>query len=434
MAKKSKNSKKDNLKRQKKQPKSVSLNIINEILNSTEKITRFRDLDAILDTILLEARKLTNCDAGSIYLKEGENLNFSYVQNDSLFSSSSIHNKHLYYQSTIPINEKSIAGYVAQTGEPLIIKNVYALPSSVPYKFNKSFDEKTNYRTESMLVVPLKVQKGELVGVMQLINAKTNTGKVRPFTDIEKVLVMYFAGIAAFAIERGQQIREMIFRMIRLSGLRDPHETSLHVQRVGNYAIEIYEDWARKRQVERERRRHFKDCLKIAAMLHDVGKVAISDIILKKPGKLTEEEYNIMKAHTIHGARLFTNDLAQQITTGEFKDLDVWCAEVSLDHHERWDGTGYPGKIENIFRDPILMGPGKQKDEISLTGRIVALADVYDALISKRVYKNAWSEKEVLAYIEEQSGKHFDPSIVESFFSIYEVIQAIRERFQENQI
>jgi HD-GYP domain-containing protein (c-di-GMP phosphodiesterase class II) len=139
-----------------------------------------------------------------------------------------------------------------------------------------------------------------------------------------------------------------------------------------------------------------------------------------------------MKAHTVQGARLFSEDIAAQITSGDFLDLDPWCAEVTLDHHEKWDGTGYPGRLDDIFREPCSVGPGKKGEEISLTGRIVALADVYDALISKRVYKDAWTENEVLSYIRDQAGKQFDPEIVVSFFEIYEVIQSIREKFSEH--
>lgn len=409
----------------------VSLDQISEILRSTDKITQFRDLDAILDTCLHEARRLASCDAGSIYLRDGENLVFGYVQNDTFFHESSVHNKYLYYQhSAIPINESSIAGYVAMTGRPLRIADVYRLPPDAPYRFNNSFDLKTGYRTVSILAVPLRIHEGEIIGVMQLINAMTPEGKVRSFTEVEEALVPYFANIAAFAIERGKQIREMILRMVRLSELRDPHETGQHVQRVGNYAIEIYEAWARRRGVDAEYRRRYKDCLKIAAMLHDVGKVAISDTILKKPGKLDEAEYRTMKAHTIFGARLFVTELDRKIVSGDFMDLDPWCAEVALDHHERWDGMGYPGHTD-LFRDPPQLGPGKRGEEISLTGRIVALADVYDALISKRVYKDAWTENDVLHYIRDQSGKQFDPEVVECFLSIYEVIQAIREKFPD---
>ena len=143
-------------------------------------------------------------------------------------------------------------------------------------------------------------------------------------------------------------------------------------------------------------------------MLHDVGKVAISDTILKKPAKLTEEEYTVMKTHTTHGANLFKDTVS---------DLDKMSSEIALTHHERWDGNGYPNQLKG--------------EEIPIAGRITALADVYDALISKRAYKEAWAEKDVLDYLVDQSGKHFDPDVIDAFLSIHDIIRAIRERYPE---
>ncbi len=157
-------------------------------------------------------------------------------------------------------------------------------------------------------------------------------------------------------------------------------------------------------------------------MLHDVGKVAISDTILKKKGKLTNEEFKIMKFHTIYGARLFENSLSE---------VDIISKEIALNHHEKWDGTGYPGYIDNIFADKIKFGKSKKGEEIPIFARIVALADVYDALISERVYKSKWSEEEAKSYILAQRGKHFDPEVVDAFFEIYDVILAIREKYSD---
>jgi len=129
-----------------------------------------------------------------------------------------------------------------------------------------------------------------------------------------------------------------------------------------------------------------------------------------------------MKFHTIYGARLFKNTAS---------DLDVLSAEIALNHHERWDGQGYPGKIEDIFQDRVQLGAGKRGEEIPLAGRIVAVADVYDALVSKRVYKEAHSEDWTLEYIKDQSGKHFDPQVVDAFMAIYDVIAAIGKKYRE---
>jgi response regulator RpfG family c-di-GMP phosphodiesterase len=210
--------------------------------------------------------------------------------------------------------------------------------------------------------------------------------------------------------------------MIQMCELRDPKETGLHANRVGAYAAEVYHQWSLKRGIAEDEIKRNKDSLRIAAMLHDLGKVAISDLILRKPDKLDSREFRIMQYHTIHGARLFRN---------QESELDVLSAEIALNHHEKWDGTGYPGKIDDIYQDQLLFGAGKQREEIPIAGRIVALADVYDALVTRRAYKSPWSEPMTLSYIKGQSGKHFDPEVVDAFLAIYDVIAAIRERYQE---
>jgi HD-GYP domain-containing protein (c-di-GMP phosphodiesterase class II) len=214
----------------------------------------------------------------------------------------------------------------------------------------------------------------------------------------------------------------MILRMIQMAELRDPKETGTHVNRVAGYAIEIYDRWAYRHQVPDIERNKFRDVLKIAAMLHDVGKVAISDVILKKPARFTPEEYAIMQNHTIYGAALFMDPYSQ---------LDNVAREIALTHHENWDGTGYPGWVDPVTGRPLKQGEdgkplGRRGEEIPLTGRIVAIADVFDALCSKRVYKEPWTEEEVLAEIRNLSGKKFDPEIVDIFFEILPLIKQIQ--------
>jgi HD-GYP domain-containing protein (c-di-GMP phosphodiesterase class II) len=196
--------------------------------------------------------------------------------------------------------------------------------------------------------------------------------------------------------------------MIKMAELRDPMETGSHVNRVGAYSVEIYRHWAKKKGVDDSEIKTYTDNLRIAAMLHDVGKVAISDTILKKPGKLDEVEFAIIKTHPDEGTKIFEN---------RFYEVDEMAATISLTHHEKFDGTGYPKGLE-----------GK---DIPLCGRIVAIADVYDALVSKRVYKEAWPEEEVIKEITSLAGKHFDPELVKSFVEIHEVIKAVRAKYPD---
>jgi len=392
------------------------------LLQITENLNHNKDLDSLLDNILYEARKFTNADAGTIFLVEGDKLKFSYFQNDTLAKRENSINKFIYTVFEIPIDEKSIAGYVALSGKPLIIDDVYKINDKVPYSFNSYFDQIFNYKTVSTLTVPLITSRQNVVGVMQIINSMDKKGNIKPFNEEDQMFVSFFANNASVAIERAKMTREIVLRMIKMAELRDPKETGNHVNRVASYSIEIYDRWAKKKGIPLKEIKKFKDNLRIAAMLHDVGKVAISDTILKKKGKLTEKEREIIKLHTVYGARLFENSVS---------DMDILSREVALNHHEKWDGTGYMGHIDNIFSDNLKPGKGKKGEEIPLSARIVALSDVYDALISDRVYKEKWEERSVLEYISEQKGKHFDPEIVDSFFEIYDVIKAIRKKYSD---
>ena len=342
-----------------------------------ERLSHIKDVHALLDEVLLQARRLTRADAGSIYLIENDVLNFSYIHNDTLFGASGV-NRYLYANHTLPVDNHSLAGYAALTGEPLIIDDAYHLPAGMPFTFNDAFDRLSGYRTQSILAAPLVTSNNKTVGVIEIINPLNEDRHPSAFTPGDLLLLSYFADNAAAAIERAMMTREIILRMIRMCELRDPKETGVHANRVGAYAAEVFHQWSLKRGLADDDIKRRKDLLRIAAMLHDLGKVAISDLILKKPDKLDSEEFRIMQYHTIHGARLFQNQAS---------DLDVLSAEIALNHHEKWDGTGYPGKIDDIYRDQPPWGPGNRGRKSPLPARIVALADVYDALVTQRVYK-----------------------------------------------
>lgn len=394
---------------------------IQKLLGVMEELHHLKDLDALLDAVLAHSRRLTHADAGSIYLVGNNALNFSFLHNDQLFSSG--RSKYLYTSHTLPLDHRSIAGYVACTGQPLVIDDVYKINKSQPYTFNRFFDDASGYRTKSLLALPLKTSRDKIVGVLQIINALGEDGEPIPFTARDQAVLGYFADNAGAAVERAMLTREMILRMIRMCELRDPMETGAHANRVGAYAAEIYHQWARSRGVPEPEIKKTRDLIRIAAMLHDLGKIAISDLILKKPKELEQDEFNIMKYHTVYGARLFENP---------HSDLDVMSAEIALNHHERWDGHGYPGAIADIFADRLEMGRGKQGEEIPLSARIVALADVYDALVSKRVYKDSFTEEEALTFIREQAGKQFDPEVADAFFNVYDLILAIKNKYRED--
>ncbi|MBW2347852.1 MAG: GAF domain-containing protein [Deltaproteobacteria bacterium] len=391
-------------------------------------INEVKDLDVVLERILTQVRRFFNADAGSIYLKEGDMLRFTYTQNETLRARQGPDRKLIYSTFSLPINNQSIAGFVAHNREVVNLPDVYRLEGSEPYTFDSDFDEISRYRTRSVLAVPMTNQRGEVLGVMQLINAQDDQGRIIPFSRSDETVIRHFATTAALAVERAQMTRNIILRMISMAELRDPKETGAHVNRVGSYSVELYEVWARKKGIPGAQVDRQKDMLRMAAMLHDVGKVAISDLILKKPARLTEDEFELMKSHTFLGARLFRE------AQSEFDEL---AAEVALNHHEKWDGTGYPGHIDprtgGPLDDPGSPGWGRPKrgEEIPLFGRIVAVADVYDALRSRRVYKEAWDEDRILEEMEKGAGTHFDPEVVEAFFDSLDVLKSIAQRYPD---
>jgi HD-GYP domain-containing protein (c-di-GMP phosphodiesterase class II) len=388
-----------------------------------------KDLDILMEHILTEARRFLNADAGSIYLRDDKTLIFSYTQNDTLQQKLPPHEKLAYTNFTIPIDENSIAGFVAKTSQILNIPDVAKLPATVPYNFNRSFDERVGYTTRSILTVPLNTMYGDTVGVLQVINARDENDRMVPFLTEEERLLIHFANTAAVALERAQLTRDLILRTVKMAEMRDPKETGSHVNRVASYAIEIYERWARKKGIAEKDITGKRDILRMAAMLHDVGKVSISDIILKKPGPFTEDEYNIMKRHAVLGARLFVDG---------HSEFDKAAADVALNHHERWDGKGYPGHVDVQTGLPLdgntladARPRGKAGEEIPLFGRIVAVADVYDALSSERVYKEPWDETRVLSLLEKEAGSQFDAELIELFFSSLNSIRMVRQRYPD---
>jgi HD-GYP domain-containing protein (c-di-GMP phosphodiesterase class II) len=278
-----------------------------------------------------------------------------------------------------------------------------------------------------VLAIPLVTAEGRLLGVLQVLNSKDSNGNTVPFSADDEFLLTHFAANATVALQRAYVTRAMILRMIKMSELRDPKETGTHVNRVAGYAVESYDRWAYHHGRSEKERGDVRDPLKIAAMLHDVGKVAISDMILKKPGRFTPEEYLVMQHHTIYGAMLFDDPQSP---------IDIIARDVAFTHHENWDGTGYPGWIDPVTEKPIRADAngktlGRKEEEIPLTGRIVAIADVFDALCSKRVYKDPWSEEQVLTEIRQLSGTKFDPELVDIFFEILPSIKQIQNLYPE---
>lgn len=394
-----------------------------QLLRVSNRLNHMQSLELVLENVLTEARKFVKADAGSIYLIEpDQRLHFCYTQNDTLQRQLKNNGKLIFHSFSLPVNTESMAGYVAQSGKPLCIENVYQLPDTYPFHFNADFDAKSGYKTQSVLTLPLHLNDERIVGVIQLINALDDDGQIIPFSSEDITIAEHFSLMAAVALERAQTMTTILLRMIKMAELRDPKETGSHVRRVSAYSVELFERWATRRHWPKDKIDQHRDVLAQAAMLHDVGKVGISDLILKKQGKLDDEEYRVMKWHTVMGANLFA---------GHQSAYDLAALEVAVNHHERWDGHGYPGKVDLKDGNYLEFGEPKKGNEIPIFGRIVAVADVYDALSSRRCYKAAWGQEEVLAEMKRSAGNQFDPELIDILLESVDVLQAIAQRFPD---
>jgi two-component system response regulator RpfG len=196
--------------------------------------------------------------------------------------------------------------------------------------------------------------------------------------------------------------RETLLRLARAGEYRD-EETGNHIIRMAKYSRIIAEHLGLSESEA--------EVIEMAAPMHDIGKIGIRDEILLKPGKLTTDEFEIMKDHTMIGYEILKDSPSKYLQLG---------AIIALGHHEKFDGTGYPY--------------GKKGDEIPLEARIVAVADVYDALVSERPYKNAWSIQAAIEYMESHSGKHFDPECFAAFKAQLDKITKIQGMLPDSPI
>ncbi|MFO0831674.1 MAG: HD domain-containing protein [Phycisphaerales bacterium] len=204
---------------------------------------------------------------------------------------------------------------------------------------------------------------------------------------------------------RGLTIRNaLVFGLAKLADYRDT-DTGAHLERICRYSVVLAQELGEQfPEVDHA----WIERLRVAASMHDIGKVGIPDSILLKPGRLTEEERKIMETHPVIGADTL---LAVRRRVGD-DDLLTMGIQVALSHHERWDGTGYPFRLRG--------------EQIPLAGRIVAVADVYDALTSRRVYKDAMGHEQAVRIITDGSGTHFDTRVVEAFVRAAEQFNQVR--------
>ncbi len=379
-----------------------------ELLNIGIALSSVHDLDKLLDMILSEAQKLTNADSGSIYLVEGDKLIFKTSRSNTYFKRwGEKKTREIFKSFEMPITKQSIAGYVALTCQPLNIPDVQSIPQNSEFHYNPTIDKKYDYKTVSMLVIPMLNRDNKIIGVLQLINSLQDD-KIVPFTDEHQKITTSFSSQAAVAIQNAKLTEDLksahfdtIFRLSAAAEYRDK-ETGNHIKRVSHYSKII----AEKLGLSSEE----TELIFWASPMHDIGKLGIPDAILQKPGKLTPEERTVMEQHTVIGAMVLKDTTADVLKKSRI---------VALTHHEKVNGTGYPLKLKG--------------DQIPIEGKIVALADVYDALSSRRCYKEPFSDEKVLSILKEGSGNHFDEKILDVFLSNINEINTIREKYSDKE-
>ncbi|HBW35706.1 HD domain-containing phosphohydrolase [Desulfosporosinus sp. BICA1-9] len=298
---------------------------------------------------------------------------------------------------TMP-EEAGFAGYALKNNKSILIEDAYQ-----DARFNPEVDLQTGYHTKSVLVIPIQNQHGENMGIFQAINKLTTEG-VFNYQDMHLLtLAASYSGKALESAMLNQEIeqtqKEIIYLMGEIGESRSK-ETGNHVKRVAEYS-KILALRLGMSPAEAE-------LIKISSPMHDIGKVAIPDAILKKPGKLTDQEFTEMQAHTIIGNQLLKKSNRQILQS---------AAIIAHQHHEKWNGTGYP--------------QGLKGEEIHIYGRITALADVFDALASDRCYKQAWEIDRVINLFKEERGVQFDPHLVDAFLNCLEEILALKEQYAD---
>jgi HD-GYP domain-containing protein (c-di-GMP phosphodiesterase class II) len=291
-----------------------------------------------------------------------------------------------------------LVGNAIKTGEPSIIQDAYHDP-----RHHAENDLKTGYHTKSIITVPFRNNDGEIIGAYQAINKLT---EIDYFTERDLELLSLAASYAGKSLESvmlHQEIidtqREIIVKMGEVGEIRSK-ETGNHVRRVAEYSYVI--------ALGLGLTMNEAELLRTVSPMHDIGKVAIPDAVLHKPGKLTAEEFEHIKSHA---------DIGFQLLRGSRRQLLRTAAIVAEQHHEKWDGTGYPA--------------GRKGEEIHIFGRITAVADVFDALGTERVYKAAWPIERIEALFHEERGRHFDPDIVDVFFEKLPLLLDIRNQLTD---
>ncbi|MBI5750474.1 MAG: HD domain-containing protein, partial [Nitrospinae bacterium] len=273
-----------------------------------------------------------NSDAGSLYRKEEDKLIFEVAQNDTLDRRLGEKKKEAFSPFPIPLTKKSISGYVALTGITLNISDVYHLSGEEEYSFNRDFDDRNNYKTTSMLVIPMKDHEGEIIGVLQLINAIDEMGNIVPYSQDLQDLISSLASQAAVAIRNAKligDIKNLFESLVKYSATaidaRSPH-TAGHSRRVSELSVKV------AKAINEENNGPLSDIkfslleieeLRIAGWLHDIGKIGVREWVLEKANKLNDDRMELIRARFMYIKEKIKNELLKREIEGGYDPTDI---------------------------------------------------------------------------------------------------------------
>ena len=351
------------------------------LLNVARTLAAETSLEHLLKTVAEEIKKVLDADRCTVFLLDKERNEL--VSKVAL----GMGTQELRFPA-----DKGLAGYVAQMGEIINIEDAYK-----DDRFNQDIDKETGYRTKTILCMPIWNMKHEILGVFQVLNKNNDS----IFTKEDEEILIAIGSSAGIAIENAklfesQQLmidkqKELFKNFVdTLAASIDARDkiTAGHSNRVKMYSELICEVMKLNEKATAN--------IIHAAILHDIGKIGIRDAVLQKDGKLTDDEYKHIQEHV-----KITYDILNRVyISEEFKEV----AEIASSHHEKYDGTGYFRKLKG--------------EEIPLGGRILAVSDVFDAITSKRHYRDKMPIKNALDIIKSGAWKHFDGDIVDAFFKI----------------
>jgi len=351
------------------------------LVKISRSITALTDIDELLRVIAEETKNAIQADRCSVFLWDKDT--------DELWSKVAL-GIDSSQEIRFPAG-KGLAGYVVKTGEALNIVDAYNDP-----RFNPEVDKQTGYKTKTILCMPIINNNSEIIGAFQVINKIDGV-----FTKNDEDLLVAIGGSASIALENAQLFdkqlqmyheQKLLFESFinTLAVSIDARDkiTAGHSTRVRLYSTLLANEIGLDRKEI--------GLLEKAATLHDIGKIGIRDSVLQKDGKLTDEEYKHIQEHV----RITHNILNQIYMSPDFRLI----TEMACSHHEKWDGTGYYRHLKG--------------EEITLGGRILAVADVFDAITSKRHYRDKMPIVNVIDIMMKGSGSHFDPNLVSVFLSI----------------